>query len=126
MEPFGATQALTVAATRRVFLESSDTEPDPALRCDRELVAPYCRLRRDDSVRVNESTVIVVCPAGALGWFHTLELSDDGAQLVFGQREAQYVTDRAPIDLEDPPLPIWEAGHEPGMDAPPPGPALPP
>lgn len=96
----------TWVAAKAVELEGDAPELPPEDRPDRALVAPGCRLKHNDHVVVNGQCVRVIRPGRLSGWFYAAILMD-GA-FAYGQWEAQYVTDRAPADPEEDPLPIFE------------------
>lgn len=104
-----------IAAAKRDELIASDTGTDPALRRDRAEVSPGCRLKHGDDVMVSGMQSRVICPSEVEGWFY--DLSIEGMIFVVGQHEAQYVTDRAPADPEEEPMPIFP---EPEPEPPPP------
>lgn len=93
-------------AQRRADLIAADTSTDPATQIARAEVAPGCRLKPDDDVLVNGEIKRVVCPADYPGWFTSLTLDQNG--YVWGTDDSTQVTDRAPADPEEDPLPIYE------------------
>lgn len=95
----------TIAAYHRDQLIASDTETDPALRHDRAEISPGCRVKHGDDVLVSGTVARVVCPAHTDGWFYCIYI--DGMLITLGQFEALQITDRAPADPEEEPLPIF-------------------
>lgn len=94
-----------IATQQRVALINDDTETDPDKRRDRAEASPGCRLKFDDDCLINGSIVKYICPSNDPGWFYALGI--DETIIAVGTYEAQYVTDRAPSDEEEEPLPIF-------------------
>lgn len=94
-----------MAMLKRAELIAGDTNTDPTLRYDRAEVTPGCLLKPGDDVEVSQVVARVVCPADTDGWFYAYTI--DGTLFVLTQFEAQYVTDRAPADPEETPMPIF-------------------
>lgn len=92
-------------ATRRAQLIAADTNTDPTIRIDRAEIGPGCRIKVDDDVLVNGEIKRVVAPADYPGWFTSLSLDQNG--FVWGTDDSAQVTDRAPADPEEEPLPIY-------------------
>lgn len=102
----------TLAANKRTELltacaNGADDDLPEEERPSRALVAPLCRLKHGDDVAVADYTARVICPGRGLGWFYAFYF-DESANLMLGQFEAQYVTDRLPADSGETPLPIFE------------------
>lgn len=103
--------AYTTAKRAEVFAEADPNNTSGPLRSDRSDLGA---LKDSDDVTVGGIQARVICPGEALGWFYawTWDLFDPN-KIVLGQYEAQYVTDRAPVDPEETPMPIFPEPESP-------------
>lgn len=93
-------------AANHAAATTEDTDLDPADRRDRaEVLGAGCRVQRDDDVLYSEFPLRVIGPARGQGWFFALLEVPWGFTTT--PLEGQYITDRAPADPEDEPLPIF-------------------
>lgn len=74
-------------------------------RPNRAEVSPGCLLKPFDEVEVWGTAILYLCPGRGLGWFYGLTI--DSGIIPLGQYEAQYVSDRLPVDPLETPMPIF-------------------
>lgn len=96
----------TIATAKRAEFIAANPNTTPENSCERAEISPGCRVKNGDDVLVNGIVGRVICPYELNGWFYALII--DGMQIVPTPFEAQYITDRAPADPEEEPLPIFE------------------
>lgn len=96
---------------RTVVLADDCSDLPPEERPTRAEIAPGCRLKEGDDVFCNGQVYRVVCPARGIGWFTGWSL-DPVTGSVIGPIDAYQVTDRAPADPAEPPLPIFDPPTE--------------
>lgn len=111
-----------VAQKRAAHRAAADAgEDDEFAKKDRRnrehVLGPYCRVQEDDDVLHNGQVVRVICAARDETWFYGLMVAPFG--MVDAPMDGQYITDRAPADAADAPLPIRidpppPPPHEPG------------
>lgn len=88
-----------------------DNEFDPKHRRNREhVLGPLCRVKEGDDVMHNGAVIRVICPARDEAWFYGLQEAPWGPQDV--PYESKYITDRAPADPNEEPLPVFEEEDE--------------
>lgn len=85
---------------------ADDYLPEQDRRNREHVLGPLARVQRDDDVLLNGDVYRVIGPAREEGWLYVLVQSFRG--LTDMPMEGRYITDRAPADPLDEPLPIFE------------------
>lgn len=91
---------------------TEDQALDPKDRRDREhVVSPLCRIQRDDDIMYQGYPHRVIGPARAEGWLICLQEAPWGFMDVSldagNTTDREFITDRAPADPNEEPLPIF-------------------
>lgn len=84
---------------------ADDYLPEKDRRNRPNVLGPLCRVKGGDDVLHNGLPVRVIGPAREEGWFYGLEVARFGPIDV--PMEGQYITDRAPADPTEEPLPVF-------------------
>lgn len=93
-------------AKRAELIAMQGPETDPSIRYDRAEISPGCRIKPlDDVLLWGDVVARVICPADSPGWFYGLTI--DGLTIVTSTFEATTVEDRAPVDPNEEPMPIF-------------------
>jgi hypothetical protein len=100
------------ATIRQQYLDAAangaDDDLDPSERPNRADRSDLGALKDDDDVEINNGNrVRVLCPGRGLGYFYSWGYDALFGSWVLGQYEASSVTDRAPADPEETPMPIF-------------------
>lgn len=93
------------AALLAACANGADNDLAPEDRPDRADRSDLGALKDGDDVIASGTPVRVICPGRGRGWFYSMIIEEQG--FTIGQHEAQYVTDRAPADPNETPMPIF-------------------
>lgn len=94
-----------------------DDDLDPSERPDRtgrDGADDLGALKDFDDVTIGGQEMRVICPGRGKGWFYCLTIESQG--FTIGQYQAQFVSERAPFDPEETPMPIFPEEPEPEPD----------
>lgn len=119
-------EATAFIAEKRAYHEgeansgADDMFPEKDRRNRTDVLGPLSRLKRDDDVYISNQVVRVIGPARDERWFYALSETPWGFYDV--PFDGQHITDRAPADPNEEPMPIFvepEEDGEPPSEPPP-------